>query len=1564
YVAPANDRERLLVAIWQEVLKVEQVGVMDNYRYLGGDSIKAIQVMVRLADEGYTANVRDIIESVNIRELSDKIKQSESVESLEQATTKDYYEISAAQQSMYTLQQLSPELTTYNIPTIMRIEGQLNKAKLETVFKVLLTRHEALRTSFHARDGRIVQKVHQVEALAFEVEQYTSGSEAIEVEVERFIRPFDLSQAPLVRVGINEISEEQHILMIDMHHIISDGRTVDIVTEEFIRLYSGEALPLPQRQYKDFSEWQNKQFKEGKFEVEKAYWRGVFEKQPEVLNLPYDYPRPAFQSFKGARFDFEISQELREQLETLARNTDTTVYMILLATYNMLLAKYSGQEDIVVGTPVTGRTNLQMENIAGMFVNTLALRHQVVGTMKYLEFLEQVKTSVLEGMQHQILPFEQVVQCVVSERDPAHNPIFDVMFNYQNYDSKELKGDVIFKPLEIEGNTSKVDITLNIMTDQKGMKCAIEYCSELFKKDTVEKIAYHYASLLERITQDSTKNIEEYEILLSEEKEKILYKLNGTDTEYSKDKTLTRLFEEQVRRMPYQRAIGYEETFLTYEQLNQRANSLAHKLRNLGVKNESIVGIKVERSLEMMIGILGILKAGGAYMPIGPNYPQDRIAYMLQETEAQIVLAQEQFVDTIQHPNIINLNDEALYQGNQENLEPINSPNSLAYVMYTSGSTGRPKGVMIEHTSVVNQMEWRQGAYPLGPNDVMMQKTPFTFDISVAELFWWMLGGASLYFLKPGGEKDPQMILETIEAQNITTIHFVPSMMSVFLDYYEAYQGKYDLSSLKRLISGGEALTVAQTEKFNRLLHKTYGVTMHNLYGPTEATIEVSYYDCPTSDKVETILIGKPCNNSRLYILDAQKQLLPIGVIGELYIAGTGVARGYLKREDLTAEKFMVDPYYEGQRMYRSGDLARWLPNGEVEYLGRMDNQVKIKGFRIELGEIEDTMTEHICIHECAVIVEDDGQGNSYLCGYYTGLAELSVDELRRHTLKKLPEYMVPTYFMKLDSMPLSANGKLDRKALPRLGAVQPVQESVENEMNVVEQVVVEVYQEVLKGQTISLTNHFNYMGGDSIKAIQVVVKLAERGYEVAVKDIIQSENIRILSTKLTPKVQQYAQGIVESFVEMIPVQICFFEFNYVDMHIWNMPVMYYSETRFDEDIVRTVVQEIIKHHDALRMVFREEDGRRTQYMRGLDQNLFDLMVYDLRGIVNPEAVIEQRANEIQASINLEEGPLVKVGLFKTQHCDYLLFVVHHLVMDFTSLQIVQEDMFTAYQQLIAHHPVKLPQKTASFKEWSEIIYRYAKSSQILEELDYWSAIDQATIPRLPKEYVPTNRQVKNLTHTEIYIPYDTTEKFISKGMQNYGATPNEMILTMIGQAFKAWCGQTAIQLRIAANGKNWSYEPVDISRTVGWFSISYPMVITSESEEYGENIQSTMDRLRNVPGNGSGYDVLRYITLPQNGKDLQLSCEPELFFNYTGVIDSEPESMLQDSPFGISDIPMGLAHGDQSDVVYNFDLKASIIDGSFWISASYLSTEYSEQNVKALLEQVKREIDRFNHSK
>jgi len=1093
YQAPTNETEEKLTKIWEKVLRTQKIGIDNDYFELGGDSLSAVNIIARIYKEfNVELTLIDIFQVSTIRKLAKKIADSyrSEYEQILPVEKQEYYELSSAQKRMYILHQIEKDSTGYNECQKILIEGNLDKVKLEEAFKEFIKRHEALRTGFEMIEGEPVQKIyHEVD---FRISNIKAREDQIEEIAKNFIKAFDLSKPPLMRAKLIELESDKHILLLDIHHIVIDGTSFGILIKEILALYEEKQLESLKVQYKDFANWQNKLFKSEKIKKQEEYWIEQYKSEIPVLNIPTDYTRPPMQSFNGRKDYFTVDKTVVSKLREQCDRTETTMFMMLFAAFNVLLSRYTGQEDIVVGTPVAGRTHADIKETVGVFVNSLPIRTYPIAETEFIEYVKKVKETILQSLDNQDYQYEHLVEKLSVPRDASRNPIFDVLFALQNMEMPEMKTkDLKLTQCKMDNGKSKLDMSIFATEKNDRIEFELEYCTDLYEEATIKRFEGHFLNILNDISDNPKKQISDIEIMSWEEKHEILYLFNDTQADYPKDKTIHQLFEEQVERTPDNVAIVFKDKQLTYKELNAKANQLARVLRDKGVKPDTIVGIMVERSFEMIIGIMGILKAGGAYLPIDPEYPKERIQYMLEDSQATILLTQKRFGEKAEFDGeTIDVNNEKIYTIETDNLININKPNDLIYVIYTSGSTGKPKGVMIEHISVINRINWGQKNYPINENSTILQKTPYTFDVSVWELLWWTFAGAKVCMLNPGGEKNPEEIIDAIEKNHVTTIHFVPSMLSVFLYYLEGKADIKRVSSLKQVFASGEALNLQQVTKFNKLLYETNGTELYNLYGPTEATVEVSYFECSPPKELKIIPIGKPIDNINLYILDKNSKLASIGISGELCIGGDGVARGYLNKPELTSEKFISNPHILGGKLYKTGDLARWLPDGNIEYLGRIDFQVKIRGNRIELGEIENRLLQHGNVEDAVVIVKEDKSGNKYLCAYVVCCKDVEESELKNHLLEELPGYMVPAYFVKLREFPLTPSGKVNRKELEKINYSRNNKTLIRKSEGEIQQSLEKIYRKVLNIKEIGVNESFFELGGDSLQTIKLTLEI------------------------------------------------------------------------------------------------------------------------------------------------------------------------------------------------------------------------------------------------------------------------------------------------------------------------------------------------------------------------------------------------------------------------------------------------------------------------------------------
>jgi amino acid adenylation domain-containing protein/thioester reductase-like protein len=1114
-----SNLENQVGRVWSEVLGYQELDISGNFYEFGGDSIIAMNIVNQLSAElNVRVEVTDLLRTLNIEKMSAAIdekltmtrnnpQKDLSIPKLEEGKS---YPVSSAQKRMLITHAMEGANTSYNIFGAYDIKGSLDVAKLEAAVNQVVARHETLRTSFELEKGMPVQRVHQ--AVKINLIAQDIPKENITAELAGFIRPFDLSRAPLFRVGLFRYERQRYVMIYEMHHIIADGSSMGIFRNEMMRLYNGEKLPPINIQYRDFAAWQNELNKSEAIAKQESYWCNRFSGEIPVLDLPTDFARPASQSFAGAAVAFQLSAAQTARLNQLALETGSTLFMVLLAAYNLLLAKYTGQEDLVVGSPVAGRPHAEVGQLIGMFVNTLAMRNAPLREQTFWDFMGKVRDNTITAFENQDFQFEELVEKLNLPRDLSRNPLFDTMFVFQNFEAEPFEvAGLQITPYPLDSQIANFDLTLQAIATESGLRFILEYCTKLFKKETVERMAAHFQQLINNIIENPKLKLAEIRMMPAAEQQQILNDFNDTQTNYPKQ-TIPELFEEQAARNPENLALVYEEQQLTYRELNVKANQLAGLLRNKGVTANSIVAIMAERSPKMIIGILGILKAGGAYLPLDPQYPEERIRFMLEDSRAAFLLTQSHLQGVAEtQPKVIHLDHKEIDARDGGNLASVNQPDDLAYIIYTSGSAGNPKGVMVEHRNVVRTVK-NSNYLEITTEDLILQLSNYAFDGSVFDIFGTLLNGAKLLLINKESILELKKLTGLIRERSVSVFFVTTALFNTLVEL--------DLTCLnhvRKILFGGERVAVKHVRK--ALSQLGPGKIIH-VYGPTESTVYATYHlVAEIEPELTTVPIGKPLSNTKAYIVDKNDNLQVIGAAGELCISGDGLARGYLNRPELTAAKFVPNPFEPGERMYRTGDLARWLPDGNIEFLGRLDHQVKIRGFRIEPGEIESWLLKQKAVQEAMVIAKDDCNGAKYLCAYVVAVQELSITEIREYLRLNLPDYMIPSYFVQLPKLPLNANGKIDWRALPEpVGNAQMGEEYI-GPRNEVEAQVQRAWQSVLGVEKIGMNDNFFAIGGNSLKAMQVAAGL-EKDFEIAANDIFECQTVASLAQKAV-----YAKG-------------------------------------------------------------------------------------------------------------------------------------------------------------------------------------------------------------------------------------------------------------------------------------------------------------------------------------------------------------------------------------------------------------------------------------------------------
>ncbi|WP_316186189.1 non-ribosomal peptide synthase/polyketide synthase [Bradyrhizobium sp. SZCCHNR31011] len=1553
---PTGGVQEVVSAIWCDVLQLSELGVDDNFFASGGHSLIAAQLIGRVNAVFQVAiPLRAVFEAPTIRMLATKIDEAQRQQTglvapaLVPGPRVRTLPLSYAQEQLWFLDQVEDVGAAYNMAGALRLDGLLDGPALQCAFSEIVRRHANLRTRFELVDGRGVQVIDETQA--FRIGFTDLGAlerEERQIEARRLIndharQPFDLRTGPLLRAMLVKLGEREHLLLVNMHHIISDGWSLRVLLRELGLLYRAEvegrtaSLPNLAVQYADYALWQRNWLDGDVLSRYVDHWRGQLAGAPTTLELPTDRPRPPVQSFAGATVPFVVSGELRAQLMALARREDATLYMVFLAAFSLLLSRYSGQQDILVGSPVAGRSRLELEGLTGMFVNMLVMRCELSGDPTFRDFLGRIKETALGAYSHQDIPFGKLVDALQPERVLSRHPLFQACLSFENtpFDSLELPGVAVSRiEADAEHQTAKFDLTLYVQEVPSGIECSLEYATDLFDRATIDRVIGHFLQLLDQIACKPDRALSEIDLLSEAERRRLIVDWNDTAASYPQDVCLHELFAAHAERRPDAVAAIWEDDELCYGELDRCANQLAHHLRGLGVGPDVIVGLCVERSLDMVVGVLGILKAGGAYLPLDPRYPAERLAYMLDDAKVEVLLTQEALLQRLPASDAIVVRLDV--DGQAIAAHPETAPMSgvdadhLAYVIYTSGSTGKPKGVMISHRGIMNLADAQLARLPLEESDRILQFASISFDAAVWDLVMsWRVGAALVlaaqHELMPG-----EPLRELLLRQRISTVLLPPAALAAL--------PVAEFKDLKTLLVGGEACSAELLRPW------LAGRQVFNAYGPTEASVCTTMFRCDGAGRPP---IGRPLPNTRSYVLDRRLQPVPVGVAGELHIGGIGVARGYLRRPGLTAERFLPNPFTPGERLYRTGDLVRWRADGELEFLGRLDSQVKLRGFRIELGEIEAALSAQDGVAQAAAVIREDGAGKR-LAAYVVADPEASTDisELRRQLQQMLPDYMVPSAIVRLDRLPLSPNGKLDRNALPapewqgRGEIIAP--------RNATEEALVAIWREVLKRERVSVTDNFFELGGDSIQSIQVVARAKRAGLSLTARQVFEQQTIAALAAVAGHATAVTAeQGLVTGEVPLSPIQHWFFDQELAAPHHFNQAVLLDAAAAVTPGLVSEAMSHLLRHHDALRLRFHRQ-GESWRQLHGQDEAAVQLAcepidLTELGAAVQP-AALKKHADRLQASLDLADGPLLRAALFDLgEQGMRLLLIVHHLVVDGVSWRILLEDLATVLSTLQRGEPVRLAAKTTSFRVWAERLAAHAGSESLQRELAYWQGQPWAEASRLPRDHDGGTNRADTVRMVSVTLDAAQTRALLQDVPGVYHTQINDVLLTALVEACAEWTGQRRLLVALEGHGREELFAELDVSRTVGWFTSLFPVLLEVEgTSDAGAALKVVKEQLRAVPHRGIGYGLLRYLAgaaVPE--------VSPEISFNYLGQLDgSGGAGALRFAPEDV-----GAQQDGRNRRAHLIDVSAHVRDGCLQLQWFYSSELHEAATITALAE-------------
>lgn len=1399
------------------------------------------------------------------------------------------------------------------------------------------------------RGGEVRQWIHKPQACVFDIKSIDLSGEkdgerlAAQYITEDAGRPFDLATGPLFRAGLYRTGSEKWICSFVMHHIISDGWSMHVLMRQVLLLYNSRrqgielSLPALRIQYKDFAAWQQRQLEGERLAWHRSYWMEQMKGDLPVLELPGDHPRPAIKTYSGATVRRMIDPVLTKKLKDTVHKQEASLFMGLLAVVNVLMYRYTGQDDIIIGSLIAGRDHMELDEQIGFFINTLALRCRLDGEWTFPRLLDQVKETTMGAYEHQVYPFDQLIQDLTFSKDRSRHPLFDVMVVLQNtrqgqIDAGETLGGMTVSEYTWGDNTvSKFDLSFNFLEIGEGLEVIIEYNTDIYDRVTADRIGAHFQQMMEAAVQQKTAPLCRLDYLSPDEKTRLLEGFNDTIVHYPAGGTILHLFAVQVAAHPYYPAVAAGNTTLTYRELDENSGRLARLLTgNYGVRKGDLIGICLPRDEWMIIGMLGILKAGAAYIPIDVNLPDARKRYIINDARLQLLVVRPSH-EIVQEPGMryCMLDENAIPATApvQEHYASL-TPSDLAYVIYTSGSTGEPKGVMVEHGGIANTVYAQQTLFGVRPGEKGLQFASMSFDASVWEIFLMLASGGALYIIDDAARQEPGMLDTFLVRHHIDVITIPPVCLQMMSD--EA------MRTVRTVITAGEASIRESVDRYLR-----WG-EYYNAYGPTESSICATAFRMAPGDKVppDSIPIGRPIPNTTIYILDDQLELTPDGIPGEICIGGPGLARGYLNRPELTRARFINHPWKPGERLYRTGDVGRWLPGGHIQFIGRKDEQVKINGHRVELGEIEAALRSCPQVTSAAAAVKKDADGGKCLAAYLTSDKPLDMQDVRRQLSAQLPAYMIPHRFIQLQALPLNNSGKVDKKALPDVTLLPDSGQTCPPPADDKECCLIEVCEEILKRTRISVQDDLFMLGCDSIKAMRIIARLKQKGFSLTIRDVMTCPVIGDLAARMDTFVRMADQGIITGAVPLGPIQRYFFAGDQADLHHYNQSVLLSSKQRLSEEALRTALNAVVLHHDALRMIFYpaenakgQRDPKWVQEIQGKDHG-YALNVYT----VADAAALSDLCAQMQPDVSLHQGPLFRAALFHLPDSDKLFLVAHHLVIDGVSWRILFEDLATAYGQAAAGVKPALPPKTDSFQYWQQQQMAFADSDALAQERPFWTAMDGMAVNPLPKDHPQGGNQVKDLVTATMTFPLDGPPV----------AGMNELLIAALTLALKTTFGMEDIAIRMEGHGREDIGAAVDVSRTVGWFTTVFPVVFTVDSLLRTDvQLQQVRQRLQAVPNRGIGYGLLRYI----DGKNVLPvpTMDPEITFNYLGDFGEAVETEEGERLLEFSDLDHGndVSTARHRDSV--LDISAISVLGKLTVSIGYSAHQYETATIARL---------------
>jgi len=1550
---------------WSEVLGYSIINEEDDFYALGGDSVTGLRIIqaISLAFEKdiplsalmgtsvFADFVNGLIVEHGILEDGAKVDDTsleEGKKRIVQVQEGRSLPLSPAQYRVFLSYGIKPDSLAYNVTGVRRLGTTESFEKVNELIHKLIEHHESLRASFHMERDVAVQLIHRdvkitVERHVLQEEENKTRIEVIQEKLKEFIRPFDLSEAPLFRVGYFEFNGQETFLAIDMHHIITDGTSMGLLFSDYMTLTKEGRLTPSRLSYPEAITWLLNRLEDPQLQKQREWWMGQFADGVPVLELPTDKPRPIIRDHKGSRVFHTLPKTLVDEIKVLAKNNGATLFMILIGAFHNLLARMSGERDIVIGTPVAGRSNRDLNKIVGMFVNTLPLRTKSKADERFTDFLEKMKSTVLKAFDYQDYPYESLIEDLNLERIPGRNPLFDVYFVLQNIEMglPREQDEVI----DFDSRSAKFDLTVSARETTEGLLMEWEYADSIYNQSSIGRMARRYEWLLTSLVENPQKTLGELEIMDQDEYCLLLEEWNNTGTSFPGNEGIIPLFEQWVSSQGESDALVMDDKRMSYQELNRRSNQIARTIIQKGGLPGTAITLLMDRSFDMIATILGVLKAGCHYVPLDTGDPAERLISVINDCSSRILVTHHSLERTVLNGQTEELKvidvDMLDSQLSDHNLNIEVSGDDLAYIVYTSGSTGTPKGTLIRQEGVIRVV--RDAEYlTIYPEDVLLQLSNYSFDGATFDIFGALLNGASLVLLHKHEVTEPKALGKIVQQNQVSVFFITTSLFNALVDVNSDC-----LDSTRTVLFGGEAASIHHVR---RAFEQLGPGRIYNVYGPTETTVFATYYPINTLSENVGIPIGKAIANTTLYVLDDQLRLQPVGVPGELYIGGVGLAKGYLNRPDLTNKSFVENPFQLGEKLYRTGDMVAWREDGYLRYLGRRDQQVKLRGYRIELTEIETHALLFPSIKAAyAGVYTDETGGNSLSLWVVPDgkITNLDIQALKRSLEQSLPDYMVPTFIQSLVALPLNKNGKVDKNLLPK--PIPLIGSENKRPQNKQENILVDIWSQVLGIVQPGISDNFFALGGDSIKAIQVIARIQDAGYGLEMQDIFQYQTIESLAPHLKIKRRVEAeQGEIQGSTLPSVIQQWFLDFGPNRPNHFNQAMWVKTREKIKFLNLELALQRLCQHHDALRMVVSSSGNIRLKSQK--EDKLFH--VTEIPSDVEGETLKDYLIH-VQRLIDLEEGPIIAVAFRERMKGGELFIAIHHIAIDVVSWRPILEDLF----ELLAHPNKVLPQKTTPFPVWTSNLAKWARNGGAKNELPYWREMAKKTVEIAPT--FPSNKvSFKDTVCVKHWIDGKTGSSLCNEANHSFNTDTVELLLSVLTQAIGAWREKSNMLFNLEGHGREEFQQDLDISRTIGWFTSTFP-VLFEVGKDVGDTIKNVKESIRSVPRRGFGFGVLRSLTpnLSLVDKELLDCMKPSISFNYLGV---------QDDDFGeiqVKALPSDITIDGNFETNWALDIVAFQVGSRLCLEIRYPKSFFSNEEFgkfKKLLNEKADEIAKY----